>query len=229
MREHGAVGFILCPALGTDRGMMAAVEAWRLPVVTVMRGRRAARATSVMPDNRRGALRAVRHSCGSATGGSPSSAAVPAWSCRRSAAPATARRSRPGAGGLVVESLPSRVGGREALGTVLAMADRPTAVFASTMPSPSGCSTGWPSAGSRPAATSPSSASTMSEAAPWPPRRSPPCASTAAAWARRRPSSCCSKVGTADAPVPDFVGETQLVVRASCGAAQPSRGRRDVA
>ena len=37
MREHGAVGFILCPALGTDRETMTEVEAWRLPVVTVMR------------------------------------------------------------------------------------------------------------------------------------------------------------------------------------------------
>ena len=37
MREHGAVGYVLCPAIGTDAADLAEVRGWGLPVTTVMR------------------------------------------------------------------------------------------------------------------------------------------------------------------------------------------------
>ncbi len=61
MREHGALGYILCPAIGTDGAMLAEIEAWGLPVVTVMRRLRAGWISSVAPDNIGGAKRATEH------------------------------------------------------------------------------------------------------------------------------------------------------------------------
>ena len=61
MREHGAVGYVLCPAIGTAADDLAEVEAWGLPVVTVMRRLRADWISSVSPDNVGGARRATEH------------------------------------------------------------------------------------------------------------------------------------------------------------------------
>lgn len=61
MREHGVVGYILCPAIGTDDAFLNELRAWQLPVVTVMRRLPVPWASSVAPDNRGGARRAVEH------------------------------------------------------------------------------------------------------------------------------------------------------------------------
>ena len=45
MREHGALGYILCPAIGTDNQKLAEIEAWGLPVVTVIHPARRRRIT----------------------------------------------------------------------------------------------------------------------------------------------------------------------------------------
>ena len=37
MREHGAAGFILCPALGSETRQIAAMTDWNAPVIQVMR------------------------------------------------------------------------------------------------------------------------------------------------------------------------------------------------
>ena len=37
MREHGAAGFILCPATGTETRLVAAMSDWNVPVIQVMR------------------------------------------------------------------------------------------------------------------------------------------------------------------------------------------------
>lgn len=41
MREHGAAGFVLCPAMGTDTAQAAATADWNAPVIHVMRRVRA--------------------------------------------------------------------------------------------------------------------------------------------------------------------------------------------
>ena len=52
---------MLCPAIGTDAPKLAEIEAWGLPVVTVMRRLRAGWISSVAPDNIGGARRATEH------------------------------------------------------------------------------------------------------------------------------------------------------------------------
>src|SRR3954447_25479389 len=64
MREHGAAGFIVCPALGADRALLAESEDWHLPVVSVMRPVPGARASFVGTRNRCGAERATVHLLG---------------------------------------------------------------------------------------------------------------------------------------------------------------------
>ncbi len=64
MREHGAVGYVLCPAIGTADEDLAEVAAWGLPVVTVMRRLRAPWISGVSPDNVGGARRATEHLLG---------------------------------------------------------------------------------------------------------------------------------------------------------------------
>jgi LacI family transcriptional regulator len=228
MREHGAVGFILCPALGTDRGMMAAVEAWRLPVVTVMRRAPGSRATSVMPDNRRGAFCAVRHL---QRLGHPRIAFVGGRAGmvvqeERSAGYGEALEA---GRGLVVESLPSRAGGREALGTILALADRPTAVLCFNDAVAFGVLDGLAERGLEAGRDLAVVGFDDVEAASW---SSPPLTTVrvdSRGLGEKAAQLLLHKVARPTAPVPDFTGETQLVVRASCGAAQPSAGRRDVA
>ena len=59
MREHGAAGFILCPAMGTDTGQAAAMADWNVPVIQVMRRLPGARLGAVVPDNVLGARMAA--------------------------------------------------------------------------------------------------------------------------------------------------------------------------
>ena len=50
MREHGAAGFILCPAMDTDAGNAAAMAGWSAPVIQVMRWLPGVRLGAVVPD-----------------------------------------------------------------------------------------------------------------------------------------------------------------------------------
>ena len=50
MREHGAAGFILCPAMGTETRQVAAMTDWNTPVIQVMRWLPGARLSAVVPD-----------------------------------------------------------------------------------------------------------------------------------------------------------------------------------
>ena len=59
MREHGAAGFVLCPAMGTDTAQAAATADWNAPVIHVMRRVRGARVSAVVPDNPLGARMAT--------------------------------------------------------------------------------------------------------------------------------------------------------------------------
>ena len=59
MREHGAAGFILCPALGTGIGQAGAMADWNVPVIQVMRRVPDVRLGAVVPDNVLGARMAA--------------------------------------------------------------------------------------------------------------------------------------------------------------------------
>ena len=60
MREHGAAGLILCPALDTDVAEISRLEA-RLPIVLAIRRIIGTRASLVVSDNLAGAARATEH------------------------------------------------------------------------------------------------------------------------------------------------------------------------
>lgn len=133
MREHGAAGFIVCPALGTDRAFLREVEDWRMPVVSVMRRIPGARASYVGPDNRRGAERAAAHLAAlghrriAFLGGVRGMVVQEERAAGYAAGLAAA--GLPLDPELVVESPPSREGGEAALGRALALADPPTAAL----------------------------------------------------------------------------------------------------
>ncbi len=61
MREHGAAGIILCPALGTDAAELADLSVPGLPIVLAIRRIAGARLSSVTSDSVGGARRATQH------------------------------------------------------------------------------------------------------------------------------------------------------------------------
>ncbi|MDD9993875.1 MAG: LacI family DNA-binding transcriptional regulator [Rhodospirillales bacterium] len=61
MREHGAAGFILCPATGTETRLVAAMSDWNVPVIQVMRWLPGVRLGSVVPDYALGMRMAAEH------------------------------------------------------------------------------------------------------------------------------------------------------------------------
>jgi LacI family transcriptional regulator len=133
MREHGAVGYILCPAIGTDAAALAEVRSWGLPVVTVMRHLRAGWISSVAPDNLGGARRATEHLLDlghrriAFLGGR---AGMLVQEDRRAGWEKALKGAGLGADPhLAVEATPNRDGGVEALRRVLALPDPPTAAL----------------------------------------------------------------------------------------------------
>jgi LacI family transcriptional regulator len=61
MREHGATGIIVCPAVGTDADALREMTSAGIPVVLAMRRVPGAEVSAVVPDNRAGGARAVEH------------------------------------------------------------------------------------------------------------------------------------------------------------------------
>ena len=61
MREHGAAGFVLCPAMGTDGSHLPSTGDWSIPVIQVMRRLPGSRLGAVVPDNTLGARMAVEY------------------------------------------------------------------------------------------------------------------------------------------------------------------------
>jgi LacI family transcriptional regulator len=133
MREHGAAGFIVCPAFGTDRALLCDVEDWQLPVVSVMRRIPGARASYVGPDNRHGAERATAHLLAAGhrriafLGGRHGTVVRE----ERVEGYATVLRAAglPVDTAVVVEAVPSREGGLAALEQILASKNPPTAAL----------------------------------------------------------------------------------------------------
>jgi LacI family transcriptional regulator len=133
MREHGAAGFIVCPAFGMNRNFLCEVEDWQLPVVSVMRRIPGARASFVGPNNRCGAERATLHLLGLGNrriaflGGRRE---MMVWEERFEGYAAALRAAGlPIDMSVVVEAAPSREGGLAALEQILALKDPPTAAL----------------------------------------------------------------------------------------------------
>src|SRR5919112_1056761 len=61
MREHGATGIIVCPAIGTDVDALQEMTSAGVPVVLAMRRVPGAEVSAVVPDNRAGGARAAEH------------------------------------------------------------------------------------------------------------------------------------------------------------------------
>ncbi len=233
MREYGAVGFILCPAIGTDRAIMAEFEAWQLPIVTVMRRAPGTRSVSVMPDNRRGAFRAVQHLLRLghqriAFLGGREGMTVQEERCAgyRTALEAAGFEIDPG---LIVESTPNRLGGRDALTRILAAGDPPTAALCFNDIVAFGVLDGLAERGLTAGCDFAVIGFDDVEAAA---RAVPPLTTVRVdshGLGEKAAQLLLQRVSAPTAAVPDFIGETLLVVRVSCGAPQPSGNKRDVA
>jgi LacI family transcriptional regulator len=133
MREHGAGGFVLCPAIGTDQELIQEIESWKLPTITVMRRLPASRIQAVMPDNVKGARRATDHLIGlghrriALLGGRPG---MMVHEDRRAGyLQALEKAGIAPDPVLVVESTPNREGGITTLTRVLSLPEPPTAAL----------------------------------------------------------------------------------------------------
>jgi LacI family transcriptional regulator len=133
MQEHGASGIILCPAIGTDAEALGEFSAARIPVVLAMRRIAGASVSSVAPDNRAGAARAVEHL---ARLGHERIAFLGGFDRM------SAHRERLGGyrdglvraglvqdSGLEIEALPTKAGGAGAMAQILRLADPPSAAL----------------------------------------------------------------------------------------------------
>ena len=132
MREHGAVGLIICPALGTDPDELADL-ARDFPLVLAVRRIAGSKLATAASENERGAFAATRHllSLGhrriAFLGGRASTIIrQERVSGYRAALEAQDIAYDPT---LVVESMPTRLGGIDAMTSALALAHRPSAAL----------------------------------------------------------------------------------------------------
>lgn len=130
MREHGAVGLIICPAFDTDAGGLNEV-AGEFPVVLAVRRIAGARVASAVSENALGAKRAVQHllalghrRIGFLGGRSPAVVRDERVSGYRSALAAAGVEAD---AALEIQSMPTRLGGLDAMTAALATTQRPTA------------------------------------------------------------------------------------------------------
>ncbi len=133
MREHGAAGLILAPALDSEAAQLDALTG-ALPVVFAMRRLPGARGSAVIPDNRAGARTATAHLLALGHHRIAFAGGLPGMVVRgeRLAGYRDALRNA-GIGfdpTLVAEARPTREGGRGVIAQVLALADAPTACLA---------------------------------------------------------------------------------------------------
>jgi LacI family transcriptional regulator len=132
MREHGAVGLILCPAFGTNAEELSRLAS-DFPVVLAVRRVAGVRLACAVSENELGAGRAVQHllalghrRIGFLGGRSPTVVRAERLAGYRSALEAEGIGFDPV---LVIESAPTRLGGLDAMNAALGMAQRPTAVL----------------------------------------------------------------------------------------------------
>ena len=130
MREHGAAGLIICPAFDTDAGGLNELAA-EFPLVLAVRRIAGAKVASAVSQNELGARRAVRHllalgrrRIGFLGGRSPAAVRDDRLAGYRSALVAAGIEPEPV---LEIQSLPTRMGGLDAMTAALAAAGRPDA------------------------------------------------------------------------------------------------------
>jgi len=130
MREHGAVGLILSPAFGADANELNQL-AGDFPIVLAVRRIAGAHLAYAVSENESGARRATQHllslghrRIGFVGGRSPAVVREERVSGYRAALEATGIAFDPA---LVIESMPTRIGGLDAMNAALAMAQRPSA------------------------------------------------------------------------------------------------------
>lgn len=130
MREHGAVGLIICPAFDTDAGRLNEVAA-TFPLVLAVRRIAGAKVTSAVSENALGARRAVQHllalghrRIGFLGGRYPAIVRDERVSGYRSALVAAGIEPDPA---LEIQSMPTRMGGLDAMTAAMASTNRPSA------------------------------------------------------------------------------------------------------
>jgi LacI family transcriptional regulator len=131
MREHGAAGLILCPALDTDAKEIERLKA-HLPIVLAIRRIADAQASLVVSDNLSGAARATEHLINLGNrdiaflGGIDRMVVfrdrVAGFRCAMTGAGLAVKAAR------IVESMPTKDGGFEAMTRLLSQGKRPSAV-----------------------------------------------------------------------------------------------------
>ena len=132
MREHGAAGFILCPAMGTGTRDAAAMAGWSVPVIQVMRRLPDTRLGAVVPDNVMGARMATEHLLAlghrriAFLGGNATDVTAQRVGGYRTALKAAGIEGDPG---MVVPAALNRGGGVGALRTAIALHRPPTAAL----------------------------------------------------------------------------------------------------
>jgi len=130
MREHGAAGLIICPAIGTDAADLNALTD-RLPVAFAMRRLHGGRGSVVVPDNRLGARRATAHLASLGHRRIAFLGGMPGMIVREERLAgfrdALAEAGLAADPALQVEALPNRPGGRAALAQVLGLPHPATA------------------------------------------------------------------------------------------------------
>ncbi len=131
MREHGAAGLVICPALGSSAAELNALTEG-VPVVLAMRRLPGLRASIVAPENRLGARKATAHLIGlghrrvAFIGGMPMVVRDERLS---GYADALGEAGLPFDPALVADVLPTRAGGASAVPGLLGLADPPTAAL----------------------------------------------------------------------------------------------------
>lgn len=132
MREHGAAGIVLCPALDTDAQEVESLGGSGLPLILAIRRVAGARVASVTSDNVAGALRATRHLIGLGHRRIAYLGGVERMVVRQDRVAgfrqAMEAANLPVPPELLVESMPTKEGGVEAMSRLLAQARPPTAV-----------------------------------------------------------------------------------------------------
>ncbi len=132
MREHGAVGLIVCPALDTDPDELAEL-AQDFPLVLAVRRIAGSRLASAVSQNREGAQAATRHLLGLGNrkiaflgGRSTTIIHAERLAGYRAALEAQGIAFDPA---MVIESMPTRLGGIDAMNAALSLPIRPDAAL----------------------------------------------------------------------------------------------------
>jgi LacI family transcriptional regulator len=131
MREHGAAGIILCPALDTDAREIESLASRGVPLILAIRRIAGARTSLVASDNVAGAARAARHLITLGHRHIAYLGGAERMVVRQDrVAGFTQAIEEAGlaiAPGLTVESMPTKEGGFEAMSRLLTLRERPTA------------------------------------------------------------------------------------------------------